>query len=575
MYKTKQWDRWIYPMSNEADQAFCSLVAAELRSSGMYSDYMSELVHAGKFREVVEVKVPKDLDLVDYRGATLIQALYSKNSDLDLGFNPLKAAVEAAIAAELQCGRVNEYFGQTCPYGGVAMAVSLARRKIKRVLGKVPTLDMLRFHFGPGASTTVKRSQACFENKLDAPMVCSEEMLPVIDEVLREFPQWTSHLSAKSAGFGSPLEGNDHCRITSSNIVVDTAKLIFVEKNAKTHRPICIEPLLNGFVQLGIGGYLKERLRVHAKQDLGDQVRNQILARTASMSGSCATIDLSSASDTLAFSVVFDLLPEPWVDLLALFRTGHMFYGGREYELEKFSSMGNGYTFELESLIFWALSSACTELSGGDQSFVSVYGDDIIVPVGAVDLLMATLTWCGFNLNREKSFWTGKFRESCGADWLDGDAVRPVFKKTRLSPQWLAVFHNWAWRNGYRDGTRDGFNNGSLCGIAKSFIPKDLQLFGPPGYGDGHLLGPWNTARLPRHERRRGFEGCRFDTFRETPRLVETNPEVAALTGIYDLYANPTDWWECRGSRTPGITPGTACVEKHSIYTFAKRISRW
>jgi hypothetical protein len=566
MFRTKQWDRWIYPLAKEADEAFCSLVAAELRSSGVYSDYMSELVHAGKYREVVLEKIPKDLDLVDYRGATLIQALFSKNGDLDLGFNPLKAAVEAAIAAELQCGRVNEYFGQTCPYGGVVMAIALARRKIKKVLGKVPTLDSLRFHFGPGASTTIKRADACFENKLDAQMVCSEEMLPVVDQVLREFPAWTSYHSAEMAGLDVRLGDDNHLRVASCNIVVEPARLIFVEKNAKTHRPICVEPLLNGFMQLGVGKYLKERLRVHAKQDLGDQTRNQILARLGSQTGRIATLDLSSASDTLAFSVVFDLLPEEWVNLLASFRTGHMVYGGREYELEKFSSMGNGYTFELESLIFWALSSACTELSGEDQSYVSVYGDDIIVPVKAVDLLMATLTWCGFNLNREKSFWTGSFRESCGADWLDGEAVRPVYKKTCLTPQWLAVFHNWAWHRGYID---------SLCAIAKSFIPKDLQLYGPPGYGDGHLLGPWKTTRLPRHERRRGYEGCRFDTFREIPRTVETVPEVAALTGIYDLYANPSDWWECRGSRTPGITPGSACVERHSIYTFAKRVSRW
>ena len=497
---SKRWDRWIYPLTKEADEAFCSLVAAELRSNGVYSDYMSELVHAGKYRDVVLASVPKDIGVDDYRGATQIQALFSKNGELDLGFNPLKTAVEAAIAAELQCRRVNEYFGQTCPLGGVAMAISLARRKIRWVLGKVPTLDRLRFHFGPGASTTVKKAAACFENKLRAPLVCSEEMIPVIDEFLREVPLWAREKSSH-APFSDLA---DQTEVSSCEVVVDTANLIFVEKSAKTHRPICVEPLLNGFVQLGIGGYLKERLRTHAKQDLSNQKRNQDLAEAASIRGHLATIDLSSASDTLAFSVVFDLLPEEWVDLLASYRTGHMSYGGREYELEKFSSMGNGYTFELESLIFWALSSACTELSGEDRDLVSVYGDDIIVPVKTVDLLMATLTWCGFNLNREKSFWTGKFRESCGADWLDGDAVRPVFKKTGLTPQWLAVFHNWAFRHG----------ESSLCRIAKSFIPNDLQLFGPPGYGDGHLLGPWNTARLPRHERRRGFEGCRFDTFR-------------------------------------------------------------
>jgi len=557
MLKTKRWDRWIYPLTKEADEAFCSLVAGELRSNGVYSDYMSELVHKRQYRDVVLADIPKDIGLLDYRGASQIQALFSKNSDLDLGFNPLKAAVEAAVAAELQCRRVNEYFGQTCPLGGVAMAISLARRKIKSVLGKVPTLDRLRFHFGPGASTNVKRAQACFENKLSAPLTCSEEMLPVIHQVLQEFPLWSREKSQDPPSSDIATKEEVH----NCNIVVDTAKLIFVEKNAKTQRPICIEPMLNGFMQLGIGGYLKQRLRVHAKQDLGNQKRNQDLAEQASIKGHLATIDLSSASDTLAFSVVFDLLPEEWVDLLASFRTGHMNYDGREYELEKFSSMGNGYTFELESLIFWALSAACTELSGEDRDLVSVYGDDIIVPVKSVDLLMATLTWCGFNLNREKSFWTGPFRESCGADWLAGDAVRPVYKKTRLSPQWLAVFHNWAFKYG----------ESNLCSIAKSFIPKDLQLFGPPGYGDGHLLGPWKTARLPRHERRRGFEGGRFDTFRETPRSVETDPEIAALTGIYDLYANPSDWWDGRGRRLPGITPGTACVERHSIYVLAQR----
>ena len=559
MKKSKRWERWIFPLTKEADTAFCSLVAAELRSSGVYSDYMSALVHAGEIRKVVETSIPKDIDLEDYRSASLIQALYSKNADLELGFNPLKAAVEAAIAAELQCRRVNEYFGLSCPYGGVVQAISLARRKIKRVLGKVPALDRLRFRFGPGASTTVKRSQACFENKLATPLVCSEEMLPVVHEVLSECPPWTLHHATSSVS-----DIADRQVVSQNEIVVDTAKLIFVAKNAKTHRPICVEPLLNGFVQLAIGGHLKERLRILAKQDLGDQTRNQLLARAASVSGRFATIDLSSASDTLAFSVVFDLLPEEWVDLLASFRTGHMEYGGREYELEKFSSMGNGYTFELESLIFWALSAACTELSGEDQDLVSVYGDDIIVPVQAVDLLMATLTWCGFNLNREKSFWTGSFRESCGTDWLAGEAVRPIFKKDRLTPQWLTVFHNWALVRGYS----------TLSSIAKSFIPKDLQLYGPPGYGDGHLLGQWKVVH-PRAHRRRGWEGGLFSTFRETPRSVDTDPEIAFLTGIYDLYANPTNWWECKAPRIPGITPGTACVEKHSIYTFIRRFSAW
>lgn len=557
--KRNRWELFTAPMTKEADEAFCSLVAAELRNGGIYADYMSALVHAGDLAKVVTVGVPKDIDINDYRAATQIQALFSKNSDLDAGFNPLKAAVEAAIAAELQCRRVNEYFGTTtCPYGGVAMALELSRRKIKWVLGKVPALDQLRFRLGPGASTTVKRKDACYETKLSAPLVCSEDMLPVVDKVLAECPPW----AAEKAVLSSHDENGDYC--TYNGVIIDTAKLIFVEKNAKTHRPICVEPLLNGFVQLGIGGYLKERLRILAKQDLRDQTRNQELARASSVSGRLATIDLSSASDTLAFSVVFGLLPEEWVDLLASFRTGSFEYSGHEYELEKFSSMGNGYTFELETLIFWAIADSCTELSGEDRDLVSVYGDDIIVPVKSVDLLTACLTWCGFNLNREKSYWSGNFRESCGSDWLAGEPVRPIYKKDRLSIQWLMTFHNWSFQRGYR----------ALADIAKSFIPKDFQLYGPPGYGDGHLLGPWKVVH-PRAHRRKGWEIGYFSTFREPPKSVHTDPGIAFLTGLYDLYANPSDWWDCKAPRIPGITPGTTGVEKHSIYTFIRRYTAW
>lgn len=67
MKKSKRWERWIFPLSKEADQAFCTLVAAELRSGGVYADYMSALVHAGEYAKVVTTSVPKDIDITDYR----------------------------------------------------------------------------------------------------------------------------------------------------------------------------------------------------------------------------------------------------------------------------------------------------------------------------------------------------------------------------------------------------------------------------------------------------------------------------------------------------------------------------
>ena len=564
MSKVKTWEQWLFPLSKDVDTTFSYAACAVLSSSGPYSEYLFSLVRADRIREVIEYTVPYEgIALDDFRGATQIQAFFKKNLDLSLGYDPLRAGVEASIKAELQCQTTNSYFGQLCPLGGVTSVISLARRKIAAVLGGVPSLKRLVPRFGPGSTTQIRRSEACFENKLSRPIVCSEELLPSVSTFLAETPEWVGFHGCSSRGTiddGAVVEID----FVSSDIpvVVDVAKLLFVEKNAKTHRPICVEPVLNGFWQLGVGDYIKDRLRIHAGQDLRNQERNQLLAREGSIDGSLATIDLSSASDTLAFSVVFDLLPEEWVDLLASLRTGHMEYGGRQYELEKFSSMGNGFTFELETLVFWSLAWSAVELSGEDTDKVSVYGDDIIVPVRAYDLLSAALQWCGFSVNYGKSFHQGPFRESCGADWLHGDDVRPIFKKDRLSLQWLFVFHNWALRRGER----------KLASLALSLIPREFQMFGPDGYGDGHLLGSHEVVK-PRRIRRRGFGGGYFHTLREASTSTKIDSEVAHLAGLYDLYSRgPTSWWEPKPGRPPGTVPGSLTVERTSIYTFSEHI---
>jgi hypothetical protein len=93
--------------------------------------------------------------------------------------------------------------------------------------------------------------------------------------------------------------------------------------------------------------------------------------------------------------------------------------------------MGNGFTFELETLIFFALShSVCKRIV--DEPFISVYGDDIIIPTGCSEAVIAFLRLCGFSINKEKSFTTGLFRESCGGDFFDGVPVRGHYVKTSV-----------------------------------------------------------------------------------------------------------------------------------------------
>jgi hypothetical protein len=131
--------------------------------------------------------------------------------------------------------------------------------------------------------------------------------------------------------------------------------------------------------------------------------------------------------------VVRFLLPHEWFERLDLCRSKVGFLDGKWLRYEKFSSMGNGYTFELETLIFWSLAISCVQLLGLNPFEVIVYGDDIIVPSLAYDYLIEVLTFCGFTANSSKSFREGPFRESCGKDFYNGHEVRPFFQKESLS----------------------------------------------------------------------------------------------------------------------------------------------
>jgi hypothetical protein len=255
--------------------------------------------------------------------------------------------------------------------------------------------------------------------------------------------------------------------------------------------------MLNTLVQLGIGDYMAARLRKHGV-DLSDQTRNQRLAQEGSLTNALATLDLSSASDTIASSLVESLLPYEWWDFLRAFRSGKASTEDGIVRLEKFSSMGNGFTFPLESLIFYSLAEACCNPE--DHRTISVYGDDIIVPSYAVPVLVKVLTSCGFLVNVDKSYFDGPFRESCGKDYLSGIDVRPSYLKDSLSGQTCFVLHNFYVRTGQPEP----------ASMLLDLLDESLRIFGPDGFGDGHLLGEHILKPLNRN---RGWGGFTFETF--------------------------------------------------------------
>lgn len=175
--------------------------------------------------------------------------------------------------------------------------------------------------------------------------------------------------------------------------------------------------------------------------DNGQNV-HRLVACAASKSGDFATIDLSSASDCVSTNLVKLVTPSRWYTDLSALRSPMTKVKGKWYHLEKFSSMGNGYTFELETTIFTAIAmSISKDLIPGKNLFV--YGDDIIVPSQFSADVIAALRFCGFTTNSRKTFVQGPFRESCGGDFFDGKAVRPYqLKEDPDEPQKLIAFAN-------------------------------------------------------------------------------------------------------------------------------------
>jgi len=523
---------------------------------GPLSYSLKKLFDEGKYLELIdfEFDYEKAYSKDDFLYARQIQGFLKKQDFLDLGINREDVAWKTFKAAEDLCRNTNERFrsGLAGESSAAHSILFIAARKIASILGDVPTYDELKFSFGPGATTSVKRARSHPRVKLEAPMTCSTSFVPHAKEFLAEFPGWvSSHLD------------NENCL----RLEVSHAKLQFVPKTSKTLRSIGVEPTLNGLGQKGIGTFLKRKLK-RAGVDLSDQTRNQKLAKQGSETGLLSTVDLSSASDTISYGLVMHLLPWDWFDLLDRFRSPCVSYKNEVIRLEKFSSMGNSYTFELESLIFYSIAYSVCSYLGLDTKDVSCYGDDIIIPTSAYGLLEEILIVCGFVVNKSKSYFKGPFRESCGADYLVGFDIRPFYLKDRVNVRILFLMHNWFIRN----------CEPKLAKLIIEYIPSHMRIFGPDGFGDGHLIGS-HQLRTSRKLRRAGYEGGFFDTYVAVANRIKL-PELSDYVyPTYSIYAQEETLEQASENSllepvdpVHDIVPGFKCFRRLSIYTLRTTI---
>lgn len=192
--------------------------------------------------------------------------------------------------------------------------------------------------------------------------------------------------------------------------VVSGNRFSTVPKNNLKDRPICIEPLANILTQRRIGIGIRDCLkRFGVDLDHTAEKHRMMIANKK-----FATLDLKNASDRILLSLVRYLLPSRVYRLIDMTRS-EMTLGpdGLYYYIRKVSSMGNGFTFELMSLILYALCQTYDKSS-------SVFGDDIIISSQHANSLVEDLERAGFIVNMSKTHIDDGYRESCGSHFLDG-----------------------------------------------------------------------------------------------------------------------------------------------------------
>ncbi len=362
-----------------------------------------------------------------FRDAQAI-ALFKKRRDIKVAGIDLQAiTLQKWWNSERECYKSNErlsqfFFPNTLgdQESAILRYIAKVRKKMLSWIGpKPPCLDRIQGRFGPGATYSDRGRLTTVPDKMSSKPTLTGGAFWYILPYLQT--KW---------GRVSQANHREICQVRGNRFTI-------VPKTALTGRPIAIEPAINIFYQLGLGTSLRRRLQKATGWDLdyaSDVHRN--LVRENSITGEFSTIDLSSASDTVCYELVRLIMPPAWFEELNALRSPFTLIGNKWVKLEKFSSMGNGYTFELETLIFAAILSTLLEEEGASGALgkgLFVFGDDIILPTAHAKTAIAVLKFFGFSVNSEKTFLDDShFRESCGADFFSGVDVRPIYLKDAI-----------------------------------------------------------------------------------------------------------------------------------------------
>lgn len=403
----------------------------------------------------------------------LVSNLMRKSTSMpSRGPEDLKAeALRRFYAAELLCKGTNDRFLSSewvPPTWWHAFTKNLSR-----ILGPVSSaakaLPGLVAN-GPGASIGVRGLGLVPSDKFDTRPTLTEEQLPYYEAIVGETM--------------AEYRPRRCVRVVKGN------RFFSVPKDSITERGACTEPTVSMMGQLALGEYIRRRL-LKWGVDIRTQEWNQALAEYAA-EWRLATIDLSQASDLMAWGFLLQALSLEWFSLLSLLSCRFtLMPDGSWVELEKFCSMGNGFTFALQTAVFEAI--VLTFVKPEDRCVTAVYGDDIIVPQAQSRDVIDALEFSGFRVNTRKSYLAGSFFESCGTDWFLGRNVRPFnlqneegCESVPIALTVLNALRRWSSRRNALDKGHNEWREG--CDRRFFSLWKTLKQ---------HVPHPWANCRVP------------------------------------------------------------------------------
>jgi len=544
---------------------------------GPYCERFREIALHGSWDELVRFPPPEpspEKGSLNFGLEYLASEILSKMHPVTTGADPadlVRVAMDKFYASEDQCRETNQRLTEEFKRLGSAELdpiVSRIQRKIARLLGRF-SWDEAHRHFGHGKGATTR-----------LPKIRGDRYYKFGD--IPDSTKECETLSKIAISLIKPWRRAEPGNWSENEVkIVPGNRVTTVRKTAKTDRVIAKEPCMNIYIQRGIGPMIRKRLK-RVGIDLNDQTRNNILAQEGSEhwedESPLCTIDLSNASDTISQKVVELFLPPDWYEAMDACRSHYgVLDDGTCIRYQKFSTMGNGFTFELESLIFWAIASTCVDVLKCPDTRIGVYGDDLIVTRDAYELLETCLTRFGFTLNPKKSFSTGPFRESCGKHWFKGRDVSPFYIRKGVETvidELLVVNNLRRWLSRVYRGFIPPLAWSIYTDVRDSLLPawvvREYKI--PDGFGDLGVVSSFEEA-LPQRAQH-GLEGWCCDVLQETPTPLKirkknrkTGPSLLSksLSKLEDVYREvaerelrglPVNWYAVyRATQVAGEEP--------------------